>query len=376
MMGSAVAYDLAAHHPAAEIVLADLDLERASRAARAIGVHVQAAQADVNNAEEVARVLQGCAVAISAVSYTVNAQITMIAIDLGVHLCDLGGNDDVVRQQLALDAEAKRRNVTIIPNCGLAPGLINILAMAGMEEFEAVSSIHLRVGGLPQHPRPPLGYQLVFSAEGLINEYIEKATIIQNGRMIHVEPLTGLEEIHFPEPFGALEAFHTSGGISLLPELLRGKVNDLDYKTIRYKGHCEKVKMLIDLGFASNEPVVLGSTVKTTREFFAELLGRKLDFGDTDVVLGRATIDGHAGDQHRTLAYDFIDYYDETLPMTAMMRGTAFPTSITALMVARGEVTVRGVHLPELCVPAETMIRELHTRGFHIAKKVTDARGV
>lgn len=372
MMGSAAAHDLAATQPDDEIVLADINLQQAKETAAAIGPNVKAVRVDVNNLRDVIRLISGSGAVISAVSYSVNFHMTKAAIEAGVPMCDLGGNNDIVEKQLSLDAAAKEKGIAVVPNCGLAPGLINILAMEGTKEFDEIDSIHLRVGGLPQNPRPPLYYQIVFSVEGLINEYVEKATVIRDGQLMHIDPMADLEDIEFPPPFGTLEAFSTSGGLSTLTQLLAGKVKNLDYKTIRYKGHCEKFKTLLDLGFATNEPMMVGGSVKTNREFFADLLRKKLDYGDKDVVLARATITGRYRNAEKTLVYEFVDYYDDAKKMTAMMRTTAFPASIVAQMLARGVITARGVVVPEVCVPGNVMIEELGKRNLKITKKVTE----
>jgi lysine 6-dehydrogenase len=371
MMGSAAAYDLA-REPNDEVILADINLQTSTRAAQRIGPAVRPLRLDVNDHRELVRAMEGCGAVISAVTYSVNLAVTRAALEAGVHMCDLGGNNDVVQRQLALDPEAKKRNVTIIPNSGLAPGLINVLAVTGTREFDSIDSIHLRVGGLPQHPRPPLLYQIVFSVEGLINEYVEQAAVIQDGELRYIDPMSGLEEIYFPAPFGTLEAFSTSGGLSTLTELFAGKVKNLDYKTIRYKGHCEKFKTLLDLGLATSEPMMVGGSVKTNREFFADLLRKKLDYGDKDVVLARATITGRRDTAEKSLRYEFIDYYDDATSITAMMRTTSFPTSVIAQMLARGIITQRGVMPPELCVPGEQMISELGKRNLKITKRITE----
>jgi len=372
MMGSAVAYDLATTYPADDVVLADINIQIATKSAKAIGPNVHPLRLDVNNAKDLASALHESSVVISAVSYTVNYHVTRAALQAGIHMVDLGGNNDIVLKQIGLDQEAKDRGLTIVPNNGLAPGLINILALTAAQEFDELDSIHLRVGGLPQHPRPPLFYQIVFSVEGLINEYIEKAAVIRDGETIFIDPMSELEEIEFPDPFGKLEAFHTSGGLSTLPELLSGKVKNLDYKTIRYKGHCEKFKTLLDLGFATSEPMMVGGSVKTNREFFADLLRKKLDFGDRDVVLARATVTGRRNTARKSLVYEFVDYYDDATKVTAMMRATAFPASITAGMLAHGTITARGVMPPERCVPGTLMIEELGKRNLKITKTVTE----
>lgn len=372
MMGSAIAYDLNRFLPTGEIVLADRDAERADRTAAALGPRVRALHLDAHDTRALAHSLQGCSVVISAASFTVNATVTRAALDAGVHMCDLGGNNDVVEGQLALHSEAEARGVSIIPNCGLAPGLINILAAHGTTAFESVDAIHLRVGGLPQHPRPPLNYQIVFSVEGLLNEYLEPAEVIADGLLQRVPSLSGLETMSFPSPYGELEAFHTSGGISTLSRTLLGKVRTLDYKTIRYRGHCEKFRMLVDLGFAGSEPVTMGSGIRTTRELFTELLKRRLSFEEPDVVLARATLSGRRNGVPRTLVYDCVDVYDEKTKHTAMMRTTAFPTAITALLLAQGEITRRGVFPPELGVPGDRMIEELARRNIRIETRESE----
>ena len=136
MMGSAAGYDLATANPNDEIIIADIDLQQATRTAKAIGENVTPLKLDVNVQNDVLRAIEGSNAVVSAVSYSVNLQITRAAIQARVHVCDLGGNDAVVRKQMSLDADAKRNGVTIVPNCGLAPGLVNILAMEGAKEFD------------------------------------------------------------------------------------------------------------------------------------------------------------------------------------------------------------------------------------------------
>ena len=373
MMGRAVAYDLATYQASDDIVLADINLEAATSAARSIGERVHPVRLNVDNDAALAGVLEGASAVVSAVSYAVNVRITEAAIRAGAHMCDLGGNNDVVDRQLTLDGEARRRDVAIIPNCGLAPGLINILGMSGASLFQQLDSIRLRVGGLPQHPRPPLMYEIVFSVEGLINEYIEPSEVIRDARRLRVRSMEDLEEIEFPPPFGRMEAFTTSGGLALMARSLERKVRELDYKTIRYPGHCEKFRTLLELGFASSEPLTIGSGLTTARELFTELLRRKLQGTDTDLVLARATVTGQLDGRRRRLEYEFIDYYDAKARMTSMARTTAFPTAIIAAMLVRGEITTRGVASAEQCVDGEAMIRELARRGIQITRRLTDA---
>jgi lysine 6-dehydrogenase len=369
-MGSAVAYDLARTADVEAVTLADVDLRRAEEAAARIATaKVRPLRLDVEASNDIVDVMRQHESVIAATTFRHNVALTKAAIEAGVHLCDLGGNDEVVQQQLAFDSAAKQRDVLIIPNCGLAPGLANVLAARGIEEFESVETAQLRVGGLPQHPRPPLNYQLVFSVEGLINEYSGKSRVLRNFAIAEVDAMTELERIEFPPPFGTLEAFITSGGTSLLPQMFAGKVRDLDYKTIRYPGHCERFKALLDLGFASSEPIAVGTSVLTAKEMFYELLRRKLSGSDRDVVLLRVSIRGKRRGKLQTLSFNLIDFYQENDNITAMMRTTAFPTSIMAQLVVRGVVRERGVRTPEQCIPLEPFVSELRAREIQITQE-------
>lgn len=369
MMGYALAYDLARSSGTTSVTLADIDLDRAKDAASRIphGV-VRPAQVDVTDEAAVVSLMRGHVAVGAAVSFRYNEALTRAAIRAGCHLCDLGGNDEVVARQRRLHGDAVAAGVTIVPNCGLAPGLVNILAMGSLAEFDSVRSIRMRVGGLPQHPRPPLNYQTTFSVEGLLNEYSGAAEVLLNGKRTLMDALTGLEEMSFPPPFDSMEAFITTGGASLLPELLEGKVEELNYKTIRYPGHCERFKLLLDIGFGSNDPVQAGSNVFTARELFLELLRRKLPNSGPDVVLLRVTIEGSKDNQPGRLTYDLVDFYDASANITAMMRTTAFPTSAILQLLAREVIQGKGVLAAEQCVPLAPLLKELLERGINVRR--------
>jgi lysine 6-dehydrogenase len=370
LMGSALAFDLARSKGVEHVTIADEDFKRAeSVAAKIPSNKVRPVALDVNYYEKVVGLMREHSAAIGAVSYRFNYALSQSAIDAGIHFCDLGGNDEVVEQQLKLHERARRANVLIVPNCGLAPGLANILAARGAEQFDSVDTIRMRVGGLPQHPQPPFNYQLVFSAEGLLNEYSGTSVVIRNGELSRVETLTEVEQIEFAAPFRKLEAFHTSGGASLTPKMFAGKVQNLDYKTIRYPGHCEKFKTLLELGFGSDELVSVGANLLTEREMFIELLKRKLPSGGPDVVLLRVEIIGFKRGARKTLAYNLIDFLDEVDNISSMMRTTSFPTSLIAQFIADGTIAERGVATPEQCVPLRPLLEGLLDRGIRIEER-------
>lgn len=212
LMGRAVAYDLSRAENVEKVGLYDFDLDLAEEIARKYGNNITVAgRIDAGNEDEVAEVLKDYDACVSAVTYRFNPGLTRAAIDSKTHFFDLGGNNDVVASQFAMNDKAAEAGITVIPDCGLAPGMVSILAAAGISEFDKVNSLKIRVGGLPQNPRPPLNYQMVFSSEGLINEYWEPVVILKNGEKKIVNPMTGLEELEF-DGIGSLEAFYTSGG--------------------------------------------------------------------------------------------------------------------------------------------------------------------
>ena len=361
-MGLGAVHDLVSQPDVDGVTVADYDLSKAEAIASRYAQKVTAAQIDCNDQAAVVELMRGHASAISCVNYWLNERLARAAIEAGTHFCDLGGNNDVVDAELALDREARAKGVNIIPDCGLAPGMVAVLAAHGAEQFESLDAIHIRVGGLPQTPRPPLDYQLVFSVEGLINEYVEPARVIRDGKVAIVESMTELETLHFPEPFGAMEAFQTSGGTSTLVETFLGKVRDLDYKTIRYPGHCAKFKTMIDLGLCSSEAVEVDGTPVKPRRVLGELLVANLPHDEPDVVLVRVEFSGGG----KRLRYDIIDRQDPETGLSAMMRTTAFPASIVALMMARNQTTSKGALPQERCIPPQLFMDELAKRNIDV----------
>ena len=370
MMGRALVYDLARSPGVERVTVADENAERAAKLAHELGSSlVHPLSLDVNRMRDVVTSMHGHTCAISAVPYRFNAELTRAAIEAGLHFCDLGGNDQIVEEQRRQDGSAAQKGVLIVPNCGLAPGLGNVLAAGGAKKFNTIDSITIRVGGLPQHPIPPFNYQLVFSVDGLVNEYSGKAKVLREFKPAEIDAMTELETLEFPPPYGTLEAFLTSGGTSLLSEMFAGKVRSLDYKTIRYPGHCERFRSLLELGFGSSEPITVGASLMTARELFLELLKKKLPSTGPDAVLLRVELRGDGRHTTKILRFQLVDSFDENANITAMMRTTAFPTSIIAQMIAGGRIQGKGVRTPEQCVELDPLLSELEVRNIHITQE-------
>jgi len=366
-MGHGAVFDLIHNSPQVDrVTVADFDVKKADAVAEAVGTsRVEAHHVDAANISDVADLMRGHDSVISCVNYWYNVALSKAAIETGANFCDLGGNNYIVDEQLALDADAKAAGVNIIPDCGLAPGMVSVLAMHGAAKFDSVDEIHIRVGGLPQDPQPPLNYQLVFSVEGLINEYIETARVIRNGNLTTVESMTEIEQLSF-DGFPPLEAFQTSGGTSTLPDTFLGKISELDYKTVRYAGHCEKFKTMIDLGLCSSEEMLVDFQNVTPRKVFGDLLQQHLPADGPDYVLVRLDFVGKKDGEIKKLRYDIVDKQDEATGMSAMMRTTAFPASIIAQMMATGDVLEQGATPQEKAIDPGKFVAELERRNIQI----------
>lgn len=369
-MGYAVVFDLCKFAGAdAQIMVVDSNRAQLDTiGSRFNDSRISVIKADVGNTDELAYLMSGADVVISCVTYKFNYDLSKAAIEAGASFCDLGGNEDIVRRQFLLDEMAREKNVAVIPDCGLAPGIVSLLAAAAYEEFDEVNQIKLRVGGLPIEPKVPLDYALFFSTEGLINEYVEDATIIKEGKLLRVPSLVDLEELEFPAPFGKMEAFNTSGGVSTLPATLGNNVRNLDYKTIRYPGHCAKIKLLKDLGLMDSNPIQVNHDKVSPRAVLAALFDQKLPREEPDVVLVRVEVSGTRKGEEITVQWECIDYMDDATGLSAMMRMTAFPVSIIAQMIARGQISDHGSLYQELSVPRKLFLEEIARRGVNLVR--------
>jgi len=365
-MAEAVLHDFANSGDYEAVAVVDAEPTRAEDVAARRGKGIAtAARLDAANEDAAAELIAGHDVCVSAAPYRYNVTLAQAAIRAGAHFVDMGGNNDVVAAELALDAEARAAGVTIIPDMGLAPGMANVLAASLIGRLDDADEVHLRVGGLPQTPGPPLGYALVFSPYGLINEYAEPCLALRDGEVVTVPPLGGVEELEVP-PLGRLEAFHTSGGASTLPHTYRGLVRELDYKTIRYPGHCAAIKPFFDLGFATEEEVSVGGARVRPRDVFAERLAASLPEGKEDLVVVRCWATGKSGGEAITYAYELLDYADAATGLTAMQRTTGFPVAAAATTLADGTIKKPGAFTPERAIEPEPFIAALRARGLAI----------
>jgi len=386
MMGSAAAYDMARQGHVDSVTLADNDFKRAKEAAARVNriagnKKVRAVALDAAKEKEAARVMKGHDGALSAVPYRLNLGLAKAAIRAGCHFADLGGNNTVVRQELALAKQAEKRGIGLAPDCGLSPGMASILGGELVRRLGGrADALKLYVGGLPEKPMPPFHYQLVFSVEGLINEFVEPARILRHGKITTIEGLTEPEPFHM-DGFAPLVAFQTSGGTSTLPETFAGKVGECFEKTLRYPDHYNLIRGLKDLGLFSSEKMRIGNVEVAPRALLEKVFVDKFAGDGPDVCIMRLEahesvkapgVRGLLGGKlkGRVATFTMVDRYDPKSDMSAMMRTTAFPASIVLQMMCTGAVSKRGAVLQERDIPAGSFLEEIVRRGIKIEYRV------
>ena len=365
LQGSACAYDLLQQPGVEQVTVADLKPDRVSRLLKSPGgKRLALSKLDMQDGAALRAALRGQDAVLNAAPYYFNLDVTRAAVELGVHCADLGGNTEIVFQQRELDAEAQRRGVSVIPDCGLAPGMVNILAAEGIRRVGEADAVKIYVGGLPQHPEPPLNYQIVYSLEGALDYYTTPSWVLRDGKPTRLDALSELEEVAFPPPVGVLEAFHTGGGISILPWVYAGKVRTMEYKTLRYPGHVAIMRPIRDLGLLDLTPVKVKGKEVVPRDAFIATVSPKLTQSEgRDFVALRVDVRGRNGER---AAWQLLDYYDEAHGISAMMRTTGYSLAITGLMQVDGRISANGVRTPDEAVPFEEYVNELARRGVEI----------
>jgi lysine 6-dehydrogenase len=368
LQGSACAYDLLQDRDVSEVRLADIRIHDVEPfLAPYSGKRLIPTPLDVRDADAVSALMRESDAVMSALPYYFNYDMAVCAVDAGVHFCDLGGNTEIVFQQKTLHDRARAEEVSVVPDCGLAPGMVNILAEHGIRALDDVDAVRIYVGGLPQHPEPPLNYQIVYSLEGVLDYYTTLSWVLRGGKRTRVKALSEREPVEFGGKLGTLEAFHTAGGLSTMAFRYEGRIPTMEYKTLRYPGHAALMESIRELGLLDIEPVDVKGIKVVPRDAFIATVGPRLKKPDgQDLVALRVVVTGKKKGKPQRVVWELLDYYDEHKGISAMERTTGFSLAITGLMQARQQVTSAGVLTPDEAVPAERYVSELAKRGVQI----------
>jgi lysine 6-dehydrogenase len=372
LQGSACALDLLRNPDVERVAIADIHFDSLPPFLQPYrgDSRLELLSLDARDEAAVLATMAGRDACMNALPYYFNVAMSRLAVEAGVHYADLGGNTEIVFEQLELDDEARRRNVSVIPDCGLAPGMVNILAEDGIRSLDSTDRVRIYVGGLPQHPRPPLNYQIVYSLEGVLDYYTTPSWVVRDGEPVQVEALSEVERVAFPEPVGDLEAFHTAGGLSTMAWTYQGKVRTMEYKTLRYPGHAQIMSAIRGLGLLGLDPVDVHGEEVVPRDLFIACADPRLRRpGGRDLVALRVEVGGERSGRPVHVVYDLIDYYDEAAGVSAMERTTGYSLSITGQLQATGHVFGPGVGTPDRMIPPDAYVDALAERGVDIHRR-------
>jgi len=363
-IGSTAAGDIARSMSSSHIVIADQDAKRARTVADQIGennvswVHLNAA-----NRGKLLRTLKDCDLAMGFLPGNLGYSLMKACIEARKDLVDVSY---MAENPFRLHQAATSAGITIVPDCGLAPGISNFIVGHAFQNLDKTKAVHVMVGGLPEKPIPPLGYIVTWSPESLIDEYTRKAIIVKRGRRVKVEALSGKENIEFPE-VGKLEAFFTDGLRTLL-YTIHG-VRDMWEKTLRYPGHAEKIKLLEAMGLFKKEKIKVEGVEVSPRRLTVKLLEQTLRKPEVkDFVALKVEVCGVKNSEETAYIYHMLDTCDRKRGITAMARTTAYPMSIVAQLILNGIIKEKGV------VPPEKLGMEDH--AFSLFRNGLEKRGI
>jgi lysine 6-dehydrogenase len=379
--GVAAAYDVIRFGHAARVTLADTSPVYAQAAVRKLRriagsalkknkIVLTATSFNARKDTDLRRVMQGHDAVLSALPYYLNPAVARAAIASKIHYCDLGGYFEATQDIMKLDAQARKAGVTLVPDCGVAPGMCNSLAVCGMDRLTQAKDVKMYCGGLPQKPKPPLGYKVVFNLEGVLGNYFGKSYVLREGKVQLVPSFSGREEIQFGR-FGRLEAVITGGATSTCPWTFQKTLRNYDYKTLRYPGHYDKIQMLKDLGLLETAKIQVNGSRVSPREVFVAVSGPKLAFPkDRDLLIQRVVVYGTLKGKKAEVTYDVLDYGDARTDFTAMQRTTGFSAAIVLEMLAQNAVPMTGFVPVEKAIPGALFLKEIRRRGIDVKERI------
>jgi len=370
-IGSVAAEDISKSMDSIEVTVADRDEKRAKLIAERIGEsNVSWIQLDAAKHSELVKTLEDFDLAMGFLPGKLGYSLAEACIDASSDLVDVSY---MAENPLTLNDKAVKADIKIIPDCGLAPGISNILVGHVAGKLDKVQTVCIMVGGLPEKSAPPLGYVITWSLESLLDEYTRKARIVKEGEIVEVEALNGLEEVEFPS-VGRLEAFYTDG-LRTLPYTVKNVYNMWE-KTLRYPGHAKKIELLKALGFFEEKQIDVEGVSISPRKLTLRLLKRKLWKPEPkDIVALKVEVSGVKNNKQMGYTYYLLDRYDEKQKITAMARTTAYPASVIAQLIFRKATKEKGVVPPERLGMDEqffsAFLKELERREIKIVEEET-----
>ncbi len=350
-MGYGLLKDLDAQPHISEIVGADINLKQANRYAERVGGEkIEVRKLDVTDRRETVKLMrEGFDVVASALPRPFCDTAAAAAIEAGIGYADVAASFDTI---FDLDGAAKEAGVTVVPHIGLDIGIDRVLCGVGARVLDKPERFHVWCGGFPQRGTPgyynPLRYKISWYWPYAALTNVGVSRVLRAGEIVEIPHLSDPEEVVFPEPVGRCEAFTTGDLLDVVEHLKLEGVKDAWSKTVRWEGHCEVWRKLIDLHLLDEEPVRVKGVEVSPRDLFLALGEKTLQYelGEGDAICQRVEVSGIKDGVQAAYIYEFIDFYDPENDISAMARTTAFPCSIVAQIIARSKFKETGVVHP------------------------------
>lgn len=377
--GRAVAFDLVQNENVEKVVLADVDKGALDEVTGWINSpKCKTAVVDCSEEEAVTELIkkENAGAIVSSVPWQITIPPLDVAIQCGINFVDFGlyHNREFDERFGEYDQKAKSAGSVVIPSCGLAPGITNMLAAYGVSKLDSADTVDVYDGGNPEFPEPPLYYKTVWSIEGVWAQFTGDCWIIKDGAPTTIEAISGIDELEF-ESLGRFEVAYTECLGTMLhaykDPVMKGVKNAYG-KTIRWPGHYDKIKTFKECGFLNDEPINCNGSRVSPRKFLSALLepALKLEADQRDMTLVRVNASGLLNGKDTTFSYELVDYKDLETGILSMARTTGFTGSILVDMINKGKFKNPGIVMPELIGgdPAlfEEMIEEYRKRNITI----------
>jgi saccharopine dehydrogenase-like NADP-dependent oxidoreductase len=338
-VGSVIAQDLAED---SEIQVAVADISEEALNILSNKIDIKPVKVDLSNQEIIKKAIEDYDLVIGALPGLIGHQSLKTVIEQGKDIVDISFFEE---DPLALDKLAKEKGVTAVVDCGVAPGLSNIILGYIDTKTDDIYNFLCYVGGLPQAREWPFEYKAPFSPSDVIEEYIRPARYVENGEEVIKPALSDPELIEFDE-VGTLEAFNTDGLRTLLRTF---EIPNMKEKTLRYPGHIEKMRMLRETGFFDKQEVEINGIKVSPKQLTSKLLFKKwkMEPGDEDLTVMRIIIEGIKDDKKIRYEYDMLDKYDKEKEVISMARTTGYTCTAVAKLILKGIFNEKGIIPPE-----------------------------
>ena len=367
-VGSAMAIDLA-QDKQFDITVVDRDSNALQKLKKIKGIATM--RDDLSKPATVKRLISSADLVIDAVPGFMGFQTFKTVIESGRNVVDIAFFPE---DPFELDTLAKKNNVIAVMDCGVAPGMSNVLIGHVSQLLDEVYRAVIYVGGLPVVREWPYEYKAVFSPIDVIEEYTRPARYVENGQQVTREALSDPELLHFPG-IGTLEAFNTDGLRTLMHTI---DCPNMKEKTMRYPGHIDKMKVLRETGFFSDKPVSINGTRVRPIDFTSKLLFPmwELKEGEEDLTVMQVMVEGSCKGKNYRYKYFLLDRFDPVTNTTSMARTTGYTATVVARMIAQGLYKDKGVSPPEYlgkkktCV--EFILQGLKDRGIEYHETIEE----